>query len=166
MTKESADDCCKPKICRDCGKEFPRKSCWIVCDECHEKHEQQREKDKYDKAIKCTYEDCPDEHKIMMYSDYYGDNEGYFTDIDELIEHCESKDITIPEYCWSTTEIEMSMDADSLIESACEEMYEDAEDHIDDESRKELQYYLDKWCKEQGIRSYSVDYKYAIEVKL
>ena len=35
----------------------------------------------------------------------------------------------------------------------------------DDADRKELQNYLDAWCRRQtGTTSYMVDYKYAIEV--
>lgn len=161
-----ADRCCKPKICEDCGKEISLKSYFTVCDECHGKREHKKENDRYDKAIKCSYEECPDEKRIMMYSDSYKYNEGYFTDFDELIDYCMSEDIPVPDYCWSTTQINMSMDADSLIESACEELYEGAVDHISDEDRKELQDFLDIWCEKQGVTSsYSVDYKFAIKVE-
>ena len=161
-----ADRCCKPKICEDCSKEISRKTYYTVCDYCLEKREQKRELDRYEKAVKCSYTDCPEDKRIMIYSGSYGYNEGYFTDIDELIDYCESEDIPVPDYCWSTTQIDMSMDADSLIESACEELYEDAEDHISDEDRKELQAFLDKWCEKQScISAYSVDYKYAIKVE-
>lgn len=150
-------------LCPDCGK--PVRG---FCDnpECREKSEQKEENKRYDKAIKCSFAECPDDRKTMMYSDFYGYNEGYFTNFDELIDYCESEDIPIPDYCWSTTQIDMSIDADSLIESACEELYEDAEEHISDEDRKELQDFLDKWCEKQsGTNAYSVDYKYAIKVE-
>lgn len=166
VSKEKAEDCCKPKICEDCGREIPRKSYYVVCDECREKRELQREKDRYNKATKCSYDECPDDEKIMMYSESYGSNEGYFTDISELIDYCEAEDIPVPEYCWSTTQIDMSMDGDSLIESACEELFEDASDRIDSEDRKGLQDFLDKWCEKQsGTSTYSVDYKYAVKVE-
>lgn len=161
-----ADRCCKPKICEDCGKEIPEKSYFRICDECRGKREQKKENDRYDKAIKCFYEECPDGERIMIYSDSYGYNEGYFTDIDELIDYCESKDIPVPDYCWSTMQIDMSMDADGLIEDACQNLYDGAEDHISNEDRKELQDFLDKWCQKQSNTStYSVDYKYAIKIE-
>jgi len=139
-----------------------------LCDnpECREKSEQEAENKRYVKAVKCSHVECPDDKKEMMYSESYGYNDGYFTDFDDLIEYCESEDIPVPDYCWSTTQIDMSMDADSLIDSAYKELYEDAEDNISDEDRKELQNFLDKWCEKQSsISAYSVDYKYAIKVE-
>lgn len=151
------------KLCPDCGKPV-RGSCDNPV--CRRKSEQEAENKRYVMAIKCSYNECPDDQKIMMYSDSYGYNEGYFTDFDELIDYCDLEDILIPDYCWSTVQIDMSMDADSLIENACEELYEGAEEHISDEDRKELQDFLDKWCyKQSGMSTYSVDYKYAIKVE-
>lgn len=116
-----------------------------------------------DKAIKSKYEDVPAEHKGMLYSDNYGYNEGYFSDIDELIEYCGDNDIEVPKYVWSTTKIGLSIDAGNIIESACEELHEDAYQNIT--NGKELQEFLDAWCaKQTGTDSYMVDYKYAIMI--
>ena len=172
ITKQSANECCEPKFCEDCGIEIPINKYYAskVCDSCKTKRWaeefDQKEKKRYVKAIKCKYQECPDEHKIMMYSESYGYDEGYFYDIDELIEYCESEDIRVPDYCWSTEQINMSIDADSIIENACEELFEDAESHIDNSDRKELQEFLNKWCaKQTATTTYGVCYKYAIKVE-
>ena len=170
MFLTDADNCCKPKICEDCGKELPRNSYYTVCDSCKTKRwaeeSDQKEKERYEKATKCEYQDCPGDQKIMMYSESYGYDEGYFSDIDELIEYCESEDIRVPGYCWSTEQINMSIDADSIIENVCEELFEDAESYIDNSDRKELQEFLNKWCaKQTATTTYGVCYKYAIKVE-
>lgn len=80
-----------------------------------------------------------------------------------FIEYCEDDGIDIPEYVWSTTKIEFSMDASSIIDMACEDLHESARDSIIDENG--LQKFLDDWCKKQtGVDIYIVDYKYAILV--
>ena len=115
------------------------------------------------KATISDYNDIPDKYKEMIYSDSYPYNEGYFTDIEELIEYCNDEDIPLPEYVWSTQKIPLSLDASSIIESACEELHEDAYENITKED--ELQEFLDDWCNQQsGVDSYSVNYKYAIKI--
>lgn len=49
---------------------------------------------------------------------------------------------------WNCEVIKLAMDADSIIDNACDKLHEDARDNISDE--KELQEFLDKWCAKQG----------------
>ena len=131
--------------------------------ECRDIRDKEAEQKHFDKAIKSEYKDVPAEYKEMLYSESYGYNEGYFSDIDELIEYCEDNDIEVPKYVWSTTKIGLSMDAGYIIENACEELHEDAYQNIT--NGKELQEFLDAWCaKQTGTDSYTVDYKYAIMI--
>lgn len=132
-------------------------------EDCRNHWEAERENRLLSKAIITSYDDVPNEYKEMMYSDSYPYNEGCFTDIEELIEYCNDEDIPLPEYVWSTQKIPLSIDASSIIESACEELHEDAYENITDED--ELQELLDNWCdKQSGVDSYSVNYKYAIRI--
>ena len=86
-----------------------------------------------------------------------------YDDIEELEDYCKENDIAMPKYVWGTTVSKISMDADSIIESACEELYEEAGEQIDDRDSKELQDMLDKWCeKQRGTDTYYVDYNVAI----
>jgi hypothetical protein len=129
--------------------------------ECRDIHDKEAEQKRFDKAIKSQYKDVPAEHKEMLYSDSYGYNEGYFSDIDEFIEYCEDNDIEIPKYVWSADKIRLSISADNIIEQACEELHEDAYQNVTDEA--ELQDFLDAWCaKQSGTDTFSVNYKYAI----
>lgn len=131
---------------------------------CLKQRNEDEEKRLLNKAIKTNYKDVPDENKEMMYSDRYPYNEGYFTELEELIEYCNDEEIPLPEYVWSTQKITLSIDAESIVESACEELHEDAYQNIIGE--QELQDFLDIWCSKQtGVDAYSVDYKYAIMIK-
>ena len=131
--------------------------------ECRKLKDEKEEKRLLSKAIKVNYNDVPNKSKEMIYSDRYPYNEGYFTDLEELFEYCNDEGIYLPDYVWSTQKITLSMDAGSIIESACEELHEDARDNITGEN--ELQDYLDTWCSKQtGVDTYCVDYKYAIKV--
>lgn len=83
--------------------------------------------------------------------------------MEELEFYCEYDNIPMPEYIWGTTVSRISMDADSIIKRACDKLYEDASEQIDDHARKELQNMLDKWCEKQGgTDTYYVDYNVAI----
>ena len=69
----------------------------------------------------------------------------------------------IPKVLWNCEEVKISMDADSIIENACEELHEDARDNISNE--KELQDFLNKWCaKQSGTTSYCPSHKEYVKV--
>ena len=103
----------------------------------------------------------------------------YFTDEDEFVEYywqnyldgsggCNNFDeyfeYEIPKVLWNCEEVKISMDADSIIENACEELHEDARDNISNE--KELQDFLNKWCaKQAGTATYYPCYKEYVRVK-
>jgi len=130
---------------------------------CRELRDAEDEQKRLEKAVRANYKDVPPESKKMMYSRIYPYNEGYFGDIDDLLEYCQDNGVSVPPHVWSTEKTSLSMDAGSIIEDACEKLHENAIDNIDGE--KELQEFLDGWCaKQTGTDTYMVDYKYAIEV--
>lgn len=130
--------------------------------ECRNYRERIAEQKRLDKAIRVSYGDAPDKSKEMMYSDAYPYNEGYFSDIEDLLEYCKDNDVPIPLYVWSTEKITLSMDAWSIVENACDELHEDAINNI--ENIEELQDFLNTWCaKQAGTDTYTVDYKYAMD---
>ena len=55
----------------------------------------------------------------------------------------------IPHILWNCYKEELHINASRIVEEACEDLHEDAFDSIDYRDLKELQKYLDKWCKEQ-----------------
>jgi len=147
-------------LCPDC-KQPKRGVC--IDSECRNRRDIAEEQKHLEVAVRVKYEDVPCESKIMMYSNIYPYNEGYFSDIEELVDYCLDNEISIPSYVWSTQETKLSMDARSIIENACDELHENAMDNI--EGEEELQKFLDAWCaKQSGTDSYTVDYKYAIKV--
>ncbi len=103
-----------------------------------------------------------------FYSPAYGHNDGYFFDWDEFFEYwadeVEQTDEK-PKYVWATEPVEMSIDATDIIEDATNDLYEDAIDDISDKARKELQEYLDNWCKTCGVgTTYYESHKYKVRI--
>jgi len=73
------------KLCPYCGN--PVRG---VCSNSHcaTQREAEAERKRYEKAIKADCSSVPAEYMEMMYSECYSYNEGYFTDIVDLIEDC------------------------------------------------------------------------------
>jgi hypothetical protein len=152
MDKSFADKCCAPKYCEQCGKELPYRSYYIRCETCITKN-------RFDKAEKLT------EWNGWIYKDGYGDNDGYFESVDELIEWVEDQDeedeIVMPDWVFLCEEHNHTVDIDSAIEQALEEAYEDAEfDYLD-----ELYAFMKQWNDKQNLKSYSPDYKKILLLK-
>lgn len=134
-----------------------------MSESCQDLREFHKEQKRLEKAIIGDFSEVPPESMEMLYSERYGYQEGFFSEMDELLEYCEENDVDVPEYVWSTTKRGISISADDILEQACEELHEDARDRLVGED--ELQKFLDEWCKKQaGAESYEVDYKYAIRV--
>lgn len=110
---------------------------------------------------------------------YDEQSDKYFSDEDEFVDYywqnyldgsggCDSFDeyfeYEIPKVLWNCEEVKISMDTDSIIENACEELHEDARNNISDE--KELQDFLNKWCdKQTGTTTYYPCYKEYVKVQ-
>ena len=140
------------------------------------RHEAEEQKiiDAFDKA-----EIAPEEVEKaceFFYSDYYSRGDGYFSDWDEFFDDWDERsdeedDLGIkanlrrPEYVWVTRAVEMSISADSIIENATQDLYEDAISDISDEKIAELQEFLDRWCKTCGVgTTYYESNKYKVRI--
>lgn len=164
--REWAERCCKPKKCERCGIEIPYKSFWTLCNSCREEKEKEQELARFKKAKKYSIKECPSEKCEMMYSDLYGYNEGYFSDIEELEDYCYDNNIKMPNYVWCTSCHQLDIDVDSLIESGCEDLHEEAYEWIGEKDIKELKDFVENWCSRQtGTRTFYVDYSAAIILK-
>ena len=163
-------------LCEYCGKQLPKGRTKCDC-------EQQKEKDEEEKRIK--YQKTIDKAKEIDLKDtsyyiYDEQSDKYFTDEDEFAEYYwdlyldEEKEYdynfdeyfekSVPKVLWNCEETKISMDADSIIENACEELHEDARDNISDE--KELQAFLDLWCsKQSGTTTYYPCYREYVKVQ-
>ena len=157
------------RLCEYCGKQLPRGILKCTC-------EQQIEKEKEEKKIE--YQETIEKAKeidIESVSTYLYDEQTdhYFAEIEDFID--EYKDNTdyendkemlenLPEVLWVCSKAEISMDADSIIENACDELHEDARDYISDE--RELQEFLNRWCEKQtGTTTYYPCYKEYVRVQ-
>lgn len=106
---------------------------------------------------------------------YDEQTDDYFSDIDCFVDAYKDSDeyefdedmmTNLPEVLWLTDSVDISMDADSIIESACEELHEDAYENISGSDRKELQNMLDEWCSKQtGTRTVYPNYKKYVRVR-
>lgn len=103
-----------------------------------------------------------DKSKVeMMYSNVYPYNEGYFSDIEELEGWCEENEVEMPNYVWGTYKTKISIDGESIVESACDDLHEGAFSNVT--NLDVLQEFLNEWCdKQTGTDTYYVDYDYVI----
>ena len=154
--------------CKLCGEIIPNHR--TKCD-CNKQRELDWIESKKMEAVKLTKAmDAPQEvldESLMFYSNDYDNNDGYFSDWDEFFENWyenHKSDDPRPEYVWATEPYEMRIDAGNIIESATECLYEDAYYDISDKEAKELQDFLDKWCKESGVRTTYFQSKYRVKI--
>lgn len=107
------------------------------------------------------------EKSLMFFSDDYGYDDGFFSDWEEFFEYWydnHGADDPRPQYVWATYPVEMKIDAADIIESATEELCEEAADDISDEKTVELQKLLDDWCKSAGVRTTYYQSKYKVKI--
>jgi hypothetical protein len=174
VRKATAEHCIKR--CSDCSvvlvkangpeKNYPG---WGTrCVACDEKHDRERDQKQFDEAQHLTEEEWGNDTATSSVV-YLEGEDRYFTDgIDELREwwadHHYDKDKPdelpeFPEYVWVCDEqVGVRLDAESILENALEEYYEDAMDDIDVDG---LQVKLDEWSNDPAnqIRSFSPNYK-------
>lgn len=143
--------------CKYCGEPMTKKEnyCIFKCynEDCIEKEKleteekiKQDEINRYNKATKYTFETCPKEYMGMLYSEEYGYNEGYFTDIDELEDWCDGEGIEMLKYVYGTYKRCFTLgDASDFIDDKLEESFEDAYTYIAKSDIIELQKAFDKF---------------------
>lgn len=162
------------RLCQYCGKQI-RKGSIDYCDcEQYKTKEEEEKRIKYQEQISRAEEaniiDVDSEMWLydMQTDDYFSDIDSFvdaYKDFDEY-ESDEEMMNNLPEVLWLADPVDISMDADNIIESACEELYEDASENISSEDRKELQNMLDEWCKKQtGTRTVHPNYKKYVRVR-
>lgn len=90
--------------------------------------------------------------------DAYKDSDEYESD-EEMMNN-------LPDVLWLTDHVDISMDAEQIIENACEELHEDACENISSDDKIELQDMLDEWCNKQtGTKTVYPNYKKYVRVR-
>ena len=87
----------------------------------------------------------------MFYSESFPYNEGYFNDFEEFFDAWSDNhepDDEKPEFCFGTDSAGFYIDAESIVEDACEDLYEDAFE--DCSNIRELQDAIDIWAAKNG----------------
>ena len=158
--REAAEHCMK--TC-ECGKPITV-SYRLLCTECSDRKAAEKEKTRFAKATKLLYEQY--EGPVYWEGHEGGLGDGYFCGVDEILDYCATEDVKIPEYVWACSAHEFRLDGERFIENELErqEMYDEAGEGISDDSRKQLQDFLDVWSKAQDIVGYKYDYTRAVLV--
>lgn len=145
LHNELADNCCKPKLCEDCGRELPHKWYMNICESCQSKREFNRGKVlTMDEFLQSEYKDN------MVY--YNGE---YYTDIDDCLDTLwDREELDDVEYIKATDKYLHELDADSLIEELevnanCEE-----ELCVDRQGIRELEEFLKVWNEKYRLSTY------------
>jgi hypothetical protein len=146
----------------------PNCDCEKINAKIYEDQKIEEEKNRYNKAIHYTINNVPKESSEMFYSDEYSYNEGFFDDIDELIDCCKDNDAEIPNYIWCTKRILFQLDATDFIDNALEDSYEDAYEHVDKKELDKLQIACDEFVKAHHgfLDTYDIDYSKCVELNL
>jgi len=152
-------------LCKYCGKPIEKE--YITKCDCDEyvklerKVSQQIQQDIINKSKQVDIKD------VSTYL-YCVENNTYYSDIEDFTERQHKNYLkngfkNIPSLLWVTEEVNISLDADSICENACDELHEDAMDNCDIKSLQEV---LDDWCEKQtGTTTYYPCYKEYIKVE-
>lgn len=161
------------KLCEYCGKTLPRGTSKCDCEQYKVKAEEESGIKYQEKISKAEEVDIKNIDSEMWFYDEQTDD--YFSDIESFVDAYRDFDEygsyeeminNLPEVLWLTDSVDITMDVDQIIESACEELHEDAYENISYEDRKELQDMLDKWCSKQtGTRTVYPNYKKYVRVR-
>lgn len=162
------------RLCQYCGKQIRKGSIDYCNCEQYKAKEEEEKRIKYQEKISRAEEiDIKNIDSDMWLYDEQADD--YFSDIDSFVdaykdfyeyESDEEMMNNLPEVLWLTDPVDISMDVNTIIESACEELHEDAYDNISSEDKKELQNILDEWCEKQtGTRTIYPNYKKYVRVR-
>lgn len=139
------------RLCEYCGQPLSRCTSRCDCEQYKAKEEQEKRIKYQEKISKAEEVDIKDIDSEMWFYDEQTDD--YFSDIDSFVDAYKDFDEyesdeemmnNLPEVLWLTDSIDISMDADWIVENACEELHEDASENISGEDKKELQDILDE----------------------
>jgi hypothetical protein len=151
------------RLCPYCGKPYKNQA-YLHCD-CEGQQMVDEEKAKQNIEDKLAKAKEVQESEVEEYL-YCEEFDKYYPCVDNFFEEYASDDegdcLKKPEILWVCSVAEISIDADNLIENACDDLHEDAAENCDSASLQEL---LDKWCKEQsGTTTYYPCYKEYVKI--
>ena len=154
--------------CLHCDKIFERQEYRCDCEKSkQERGQKQYEKDLeiWNKAKKITFEQALNDYTLV-----YIENYDKYLAPEEVQEYLDDKEFDNEPiqrnniWIYGTSAIDMSIDASDIIENACSDLHEEAENNISRQGMEELQTFLDQWCEKYGAgtTTYYADYKVGI----
>lgn len=146
--------------CGECRAPMEKKS--SLCVICWTAKQDGKEVARFERATKINeaYYNDP-----VYWEDHEGGmGEGYFVNVDEVRDYCETNDIPLPAYVWACSPVKLEISVDSILEEAFRGHYESARDSLDENAEKKLETFLNAWCEEQDIKSWEVSYALVIEL--
>lgn len=160
-TEERAAQCCLLKKC-DCGraKEIQH---YEKCRTCRDKEDSLREIERMKSA------ELVETHDGMIFVDGYGGyREGFFNDVDDLLEWIEGEDdsdnFPIPEFVFCCVQKHFKdehISAGDIIENETQDYHEDYHQQLDEDGLQKL---LNQWVSEQALSSWDVDYSKKVRI--
>lgn len=118
------DTCCK---CDECGEVVEFTGAFQSRHrECESKRHSRRCAERLAAAEEVPYEGG------FVYSDEVsGYHDGYFCEMDDLLEYCECEEVDLPEFVFACTPTKHAMDLESILEDVCSDGPEDMADQFD-----------------------------------
>lgn len=149
------------KKCSYCGETLQRYTTTCYCEKSLEVQRKEKEEQeikgtllRYENATKITIDEAREKFDIL----FVEEKEEYIDsdDCDLIKEYLEKYHI------FGTEKTDLQIDAQEIVENACEELHEDSFDNVD--NINELQKAIDDWAEKnaKGAGTYWPDYKYAI----
>ena len=137
------------KKCKMCGELIPRGMLIHNCKEVKGIEKKKKEEEEKKRIDSLPWSVVEETKEINYFSDLFPYNEGYFQSFEEFFDAIDDEEIKErPEYCFGVIEIPFRIDAESVVESACEDSYDDALDHVG--NIKSLQKVIDEWIEKNG----------------
>ena len=151
--KTNADFCHNDKTCGTCGKVVGKTDYYIDCKECRDKKEEQKEKERFDKAAK------------LSYKEYEKDCEGYLFVNDEIyyfIEDLEDAfEEDMPKYAWAASMETKGLISDDLVEDFESSLQLD-DYQLQEDAVKKIEDFCRNWNEVHGVDVYYPDYSRAV----
>ena len=142
--QSAAEKCCAPRYCKECGVGVENYR--VLCRSCGELV-------RLRKATPIPERQWTDPVECEGVPGGWGD--GFFRDIDDLLDACEVYEVPPPAYCWPCTARPLALNADSLLEHAVDDMHEDAMDEIVDADG--VYEFVEAWNAKQTCKSWYPD---------
>lgn len=144
-----AENCCRPRICEDCGKELPHKYYLRVCEGCQEK----RHFKSSEHLTPEDYEKKYPSNMVVFNDEYYCSIEDCLISLADKLSYDEFIDI---KYIWGTHKYDIKLDFYHIVEHFEEEA--NIEDfQMDSKGYDELKDFIKQWNDKYSEVGYIVD---------